>query len=669
MRFIPLFILFFSHVLSSAQATIGTLTAIETNNDGIICYGEDFSFNILGASNMPSDLGIPAVNYNPGVGIAIFAAPPSYSNNEVASDPALMGIVESQPYNVLLAPFVFDFNTLIGTIPPPLNNLNSPITLYFQAITLYDVDINLPYITIPGNTLDAAQSNTIQLTIQPEILVSSNQNCLNNWIEITASQSGMGNISFDINNTFPISATFPVSIVNQSTDNITNLTGNNIPYGLDIINPDGCFTSINNIYIGSTVSSIDPVGTLCEGDSPINLNAQPPGGTWTGNINILNNGVFDPAGVDINSSTNYTVGYSPLVPAGGCALSSSITITVLPDANSQFSAPIEICINENPVTLLPIESGGVWSGPNNCVNNQGLFDPSLSGSGTQTIIYAIGGTCPSYSTQDIIVNSLPVIQFDASATEGCLPLSVDFTNTTAGNNTDVVWTINGLQAAAGSNSFTYIFENSFCHNVGLSLTSEQGCINSMDSLNLICPYPDPIVDFEYNPTKPTLADFEITFYETLGNTANHIWEFGDGQTSFEWSPSHYFDVVVPSEFEVCLTGYDIAGCETKVCKYLQIASAFEMFCPTAFTPGNDGLNDGFRPVLVSKREVFKYNMRIYNRNGEKIFETDDYKQAWYGNSFKGDIYVPDGAYTWVIEIVLEGLSERQTFKGSVLIVR
>jgi hypothetical protein len=62
-------------------------------------------------------------------------------------------------------------------------------------------------------------------------------------------------------------------------------------------------------------------------------------------------------------------------------------------------------------------------------------------------------------------------------------------------------------------------------------------------------------------------------------------------------------------------------------------------------------------------------MRIYNRNGEKIFETDDYKQAWYGNSFKGDIYVPDGAYTWVIEIVLEGLSERQTFKGSVLIVR
>jgi hypothetical protein len=62
-------------------------------------------------------------------------------------------------------------------------------------------------------------------------------------------------------------------------------------------------------------------------------------------------------------------------------------------------------------------------------------------------------------------------------------------------------------------------------------------------------------------------------------------------------------------------------------------------------------------------------MRIFNRNGEKIYESNDYKQAWYGNNDKGDVYVPDGAYTWVIDINLEGLSERQTFQGSVVIVR
>ena len=669
MRTILLFLIILTPFGLDAQALIGTLNAAEANNDGIICFGENFSFNILGANNMPADLGIPAVNYNPGVGIAIFAANPSYSNNEIVSDPAFLGIIQSQPNNVLLAPFLFDFNTLIGSIPPPFNTLNSPITLYFQAITLYDVTINLPYVSIPGNPLDAAQSNTVALTIQPEIVVTTSQDCFNNWIELTASQAGIGNISFNINNTFPSNANFPASIVNQSTNNITNFIGSNIPFGMDIINPDGCFVTINDIYVGSTSASIDPVGTICEGDTPINLNALPLGGTWTGSPNVLNNGIFDPSGVNINTITNYPISYTPSVPAGGCAVPANITITVVPDANSQFTIPTEMCINDSPVSLQTAVTGGVWSAPNNSVNSQGVFTPATAGAGLQTVIYAMGGTCPSYTTHDVLVYSLPVIQFDASATEGCLPLSIDFTNTTVGSNSDFVWTVDGMQAAAGANNFTYVFDNSLCHSIGLSLTDSHGCSNFMDSINLICPYPDPIIDFEYNPLKPSLADFEITFNETLGNTAVNFWDFGDGQSSYDWAPSHFYDVLVPSEFEVCLTGFDILGCETKVCKFIQIESGFEIFCPTAFTPGNDGLNDGFRPVLVSKKEIFKYNMRIFNRNGEKIYESNDYKQAWYGNNDKGDVYVPDGSYTWVVEITLEGLSEKQTFKGSVIIVR
>ena len=669
MRITLLFLILFSHHGLNAQAFIGALSAAEANNDGIICFGDNFSFNVLGANNMPLDLGIPAVNYNPGVGIAIFAAPPSYSNNEVVSDPAFMGVFQSQPNNVFLTPFVFDFNTLIGAIPPPFNSLNTPVTLYFQAITLYDITINLPYVIVPGNPLDAAQSNTIALTIQPEILVSTAQDCINNWIEVTISQPGMGNISFDLNNSFPASANFPTSLVNQSTDNITNVIGSNIPFGMEIVNPDGCAVSINDTYIGAISASINPVGTLCEGDSPITLNAQPPGGTWNGNPSVLNNGTFDPSGININANATYPVTYTPIVPIGGCAIAANINIAVVPDANSQFTAPTAMCINDAPVSLQTVMSGGVWSAPNNSVNAQGIFNPSTSGAGLQTIIYSVNATCPSYTTHDILVHDLPLIQFDASVTEGCLPLSVDFTSTTTGSNSDFVWSVDGLQAAAGANNFTYIFENSFCHSVGLSLTDNNGCSNSMDSINLVCPFPDPVVDFEYKPSKPSLADFEVTFNETLGNTAVNFWEFGDGQSSYDWAPAHFYDVLVPSEFEVCLTGFDILGCETTVCKFLQIESGFEIYCPTAFTPGNDGLNDGFKPVLVSKREIYKYRMRIFNRNGEKIYESNDYKQAWYGNNDKGDVYVPDGAYTWVIDINLEGLSERQTFQGSVVIVR
>lgn len=601
--------------------------------------------------------------------MAIFLAPPSYTNNEVVTDPSFVGIFQSQPYAILMNPFVFDFNSFIASIPPPFTGLNAPITLYFQAITLYDIAINLPYVSVPGNPIDAAQSNTIELTIQPEIIVTTNQDCLNNWIEFSVEQAGMGNITFDINNAYPVVANFPNSISNQTTEIINNISGNNVPFGMLITNPDGCSSALNDNFIGTFTATLAPVGNLCESDNPIVLVASPAGGTWMGNPQVLNNETFTPSGVNINSNTIYTVVYTPPTPPGGCAVSASIDINVIPDANSQFTAPTAMCINENPVTLQTAVGGGVWSSPNNSVSNQGIFTPSLSGAGIQTIIYSIGGTCPSYTTHDVVVHDLPTIQFDASATEGCLPLTIDFSNTTAGTGSNFIWTIDGITEAIGVDAFSHTFENSLCSSIGLTLTDQNGCTNHLDSLNLICPYPDPIVDFEYNPENPTLADFELTFQETMGYTAVNFWDFGDGQSSYDWAPSHYYDVVVPSEFEVCLTGYDVNGCDATTCKFIQLQSGFEIYCPNAFTPGNDGVNDGFRPLIVSKKEIYKYKMQIFNRNGEKIFETDDYNTAWYGNSFNGDDYVRDGFYTFIIEINLEGLSERQTFKGNVLIVR
>jgi gliding motility-associated-like protein len=669
MRFSLSFYFFLCCLLGHAQSSIGILSASETDNNGIICFGENFSLNVLGNSIMPNDLSIPLINYNPGVGIAIFAAAPTYLNNELLTEPTLLGIVQSQPYNVFLSPFVFDYNALIASIPPPLNNLITPVTLYFQAVTLYDHSINLPYVNNPGNPIDAAQSNVIALTLQPEIVVTTNQDCVNNWTEVNVNQAGMGATVFDISNSFPTGCTFPATINNQSSSNITNFSGNNIPFGFAVSNSDGCTTNINETFIGTYSANINPISNVCEGDAPLTLTAVPSGGTWSGNPTVISGNIFTPSAINISTTTDYILTYTPAVPAGGCALPSTITITVVPDANSQFTVPTEMCINDEPVQLQSGVSGGIWSAPNNSVNMQGIFDPEISGAGTQTILYSVGGNCPTFTTHDIIVYPKPVVRFDASATEGCLPLSVDFTNTTAGTTSDFVWSVNGSVASTGSATFNFVFENNLCHTVGLALTDDHGCSNVMDSINVICPFADPVVDFEYTPENPTLADFEIQFNETLGNTSVNFWDFGDGQSSFDWAPAHYYDVVVPSEFQVCLTGYDFNGCDATACRYIQLASGFELYCPTAFTPGNDGLNDGFRPVMVSKKEIYKYRMTIYNRNGEQIYESENPQQAWYGNNDKGDVYVTDGAYTWVVEVTLEGLSEKKIFKGSVLIVR
>jgi gliding motility-associated-like protein len=67
------------------------------------------------------------------------------------------------------------------------------------------------------------------------------------------------------------------------------------------------------------------------------------------------------------------------------------------------------------------------------------------------------------------------------------------------------------------------------------------------------------------------------------------------------------------------------------------------FIPNVFTPNNDGLNDGFYVDFKNAR-VFK--IEIFNRWGEKVFESDNKTFVWKGD-FRGQM-VPAGVYFYVI---------------------
>ena len=68
--------------------------------------------------------------------------------------------------------------------------------------------------------------------------------------------------------------------------------------------------------------------------------------------------------------------------------------------------------------------------------------------------------------------------------------------------------------------------------------------------------------------------------------------------------------------------------------------------PNAFTPGTDGINDEFKPLITPRWEPDKYFMQVFNRWGEKVFETHDYNEGWDG-TFKG-MPVPRGLYRYII---------------------
>lgn len=88
-----------------------------------------------------------------------------------------------------------------------------------------------------------------------------------------------------------------------------------------------------------------------------------------------------------------------------------------------------------------------------------------------------------------------------------------------------------------------------------------------------------------------------------------------------------------------------------------------IYAPTAFVPA--GTNNEFKPVISFGREG-TYKMMIFNRFGQKLFETSDPSEGWSGLHKGAD--APHGVYAYVIEV--QGPNNNAEIKkGTVLLIR
>jgi len=87
--------------------------------------------------------------------------------------------------------------------------------------------------------------------------------------------------------------------------------------------------------------------------------------------------------------------------------------------------------------------------------------------------------------------------------------------------------------------------------------------------------------------------------------------------------------------------------------------------PNAFTPNNDGKNDVFKAIITCPLENFQ--MIIFNRWGNKVFETRDPYEGWDG-SYKGRI-CDNGVFVYVIQYRSSSTYNTNQLKGSINLIR
>ena len=97
-------------------------------------------------------------------------------------------------------------------------------------------------------------------------------------------------------------------------------------------------------------------------------------------------------------------------------------------------------------------------------------------------------------------------------------------------------------------------------------------------------------------------------------------------------------------YMVTLYTNNMNGCPDTFRLNVRVNESFQLFVPNGFTPNGDGINEYFYPKGTGI-DFNKYDFQIYNRWGEKIFESTKYGAYWNGtvkntsHKAKEDVYV------------------------------
>lgn len=268
--------------------------------------------------------------------------------------------------------------------------------------------------------------------------------------------------------------------------------------------------------------------------------------------------------------------------------------------------------------------------------------------------------------EDVISIDEPITSsFEANITEGCIPLSISFNNSSENGN-DYVWDFGDGSTSLIENP-THIFETPGLFSVSLTVLSNNGCQDFYSQNNAIDAHSLPIADFVFTPERPTFYDPLVTFTNLSSNSYEWDWFFGDGTTSFDMNPTHIYEIAgtVPIHL-IAITEH---GCRDTIVKTITVSNEVSIYVPKAFTPDNDGINDLFFPVISGLGLIDEYELVIKNRWGVTMFSTNEITDYWNGDNQVGEYYSQNDTYTWMIRIQINGSEDSDYYYGTVTVIR
>lgn len=174
-------------------------------------------------------------------------------------------------------------------------------------------------------------------------------------------------------------------------------------------------------------------------------------------------------------------------------------------------------------------------------------------------------------------------------------------------------------------------------------------------LNLLLSAVDPVV------IQGNLASLNTS---VSGGTAPYSYNWNSG---WNFSETFNYQIDQTTFFDVVVT--DANGCIAEDTLTIQMITPIDtevfLYIPSCITPNEDGINDVFVPIFSNLKSP---KMRIFNRWGDVIFESENENDFWYGQVHNGEYYAQDGVYTYLFS-ALNNYEENVFRTGHVVIIR
>jgi gliding motility-associated-like protein len=280
-------------------------------------------------------------------------------------------------------------------------------------------------------------------------------------------------------------------------------------------------------------------------------------------------------------------------------------------------------------------------------DNVATLPKTVYPSNNQTYTFVVEDNCANI-VQDIVQiynYEKPPLSFTSDILNGCVPLEVKFNETSVCNNCLYTWDFgdnDGISFSPNNNPI-HIFENAGVFDISCSVINENGCKNSLVIYQMIEAYPKPEGAFTAIPDVTPIIKPIIDFNNLSEGGISYYWSFDDGDSSVVENPFHQFPAV--GYYNVELIVKSIHNCVDTVRYTVRINDIYTFYAPTAFSPDGDGLNDKFK-VTGTGINLDEFNLKVYNRWGEVIWETNDIFDGWDGRLKQNGKIAQNATYTW-----------------------